>query len=78
MRETIAWNVLELVKINNQVYQNFVTMHGFKRCFFHKRLQIEIYYLLDFMEWYDTFEYFENVELDANIDFLLSSLRLLV
>jgi hypothetical protein len=53
-------------------------MHGLKRCSFHKKLQIEINYLQDFMEWYDTFESFENVESDANIDFSSSSLRLLV
>ncbi len=41
----------------------------------HEWLQIEIDYLQDF---YDTFESFENVELDANIDFSSSSLGLLV
>jgi hypothetical protein len=60
--ETIAWNVLELVKINNQAYQKIVTMHGLKRHSLHKRLQFEIDYLQDFMECYDTFESFENVE----------------
>jgi hypothetical protein len=75
--ETIAWNALELVKMNNHAYQNFVIMHGLKRCFLHEQLQIEIDYLQDFLEWYDTFESFENVELDANIDFSSSSLRLL-
>jgi uncharacterized HAD superfamily protein len=68
----------KLVKINNQAYQKFVTMHGFKRCSLHKRLQIEIYYLQDFMEWYDTFESFENVESDANTYFSSFSLGLLI
>ncbi len=63
--------------MNNHAYQNFVIMHGLKRCFLHEQLQIEIDYLQDFLEWYDTFESFENVELDANIDFSSSSLRLL-
>jgi hypothetical protein len=67
--ETIAWNALELVKMNNHAYRNFVIMHGLKRCFLHEQLQIEIDYLQDFLEWYDTFESFENVELDANINF---------
>jgi len=76
--ETIAWNALKFVKINNQAYQKFVAMHGLKRYSFHKWLQIEIDYLQDFMEWYDTFESFENVELDANTNFSSFSLRLLV
>jgi hypothetical protein len=75
--EIIAWNVLELVKIINQAYQKFVTMHGLKICSFHKRLQIEINYLQNFMEWYDAFESFENVELYANTIFF-SSLGLLI
>jgi hypothetical protein len=50
-------------------------MHGLKRRSLHKCLQIEIYYLQDFMEWYDTFESFENVESNANTDFSSSSLR---
>ncbi len=45
MGETIAWNVLELIKINNQAHQKFVTMHGFKKRFLHEWLQIEIDYL---------------------------------
>jgi hypothetical protein len=52
-------------------------MHGLKRCSLHEQLQIEIDYLQDFLEWYDTFESFENVK-DANINFSSSSLRLLV
>jgi hypothetical protein len=52
-------------------------MHGLKRCSFHEQFQIEIDYLQDFLEWYDTFESFENVELDANTIFS-SSLGLLV
>jgi hypothetical protein len=53
-------------------------MHGFKKHFLHERLQIEIDYLQDFLEWYDTFESFENVELDVNTNFSSSSLGLLV
>jgi hypothetical protein len=53
-------------------------MHSLKRCYFHEQLQIEINYLQDFLEWYDTFESFENVELDANIIFSFFSLGLLV
>jgi len=58
MEKTIAWNVLELIKINNQAYHKFVTLHGLKRCYLHEWLQIEINYLQDFLEWYDTFELF--------------------
>jgi hypothetical protein len=76
--EIIAWNVLELVKINNQVHHKFVAMHGFQRCFLHECLQIEIYYLQDFLEWYDTLESFENVESNANTIFSFFSSRLLV
>jgi hypothetical protein len=78
MGETITWSALELVKINNQVHQKFVAMHGFKRCSPRERLQIEIDYLQDFLEWYDTFESFENVESDANTNFSFFSLGLLV
>ncbi len=78
MGETVAWNALEFVKINNQAYQKFVAMHGLKSCSLHKQLQIEIDYLQDFMEWYDTFESFENVELNANTNSSSSSLGLLV
>jgi hypothetical protein len=53
-------------------------MHGLKKHFLHEQLQIEINYLQDFLEWYDTFESFENVELNVNTDFSSSSLRLLV
>jgi hypothetical protein len=53
-------------------------MHGLKRCSLHEQLQIEIDYLQEFLEQYDTFESFENVEIDANIDFSSSLLRLLV
>jgi hypothetical protein len=53
-------------------------MHGLKRRSLHEWLQIEIDYLQDFLKWYDTFESFENVESDANIDFSSSSLGLLV
>jgi hypothetical protein len=52
-------------------------MHGLKKCSLHEQLQIEIYYLQDFLEWYDTFESFENVESDANTNFFSSSLGLL-
>jgi hypothetical protein len=76
--ETITWNVLEVVKMNNQAYHNFVAMHGLKRCSLHEQFQIEINYLQDFLAWYDTFESFEKVELDANIYFSSFSLRLLV
>jgi len=48
--ETIAWNALELVKINNKAYHKFVAMHGLKRCSFHEQLQIEINYLQYFLE----------------------------
>ncbi len=78
MGETIGWNALELVKINNQAYQKFVAMYGFKKRSFHEWLQIEIDYLQDFLEWYDTFESFENVESDANTNFSSSSLGLLI
>jgi hypothetical protein len=78
MGKTIAWNVLEVVKINNQVYQNFIAMYGLKKRCFHEWLQIEIDYLQDFLEWYDAFESFENVELNTNIDFFSSSLGLLI
>ncbi len=78
MGETIAWNVLELVKIKNQGYHKFIAMHVLKRCCLHEWLQIEIDYLQDFLEWYDTFESFENVESNTNIDFSSSSLRLLI
>jgi hypothetical protein len=53
-------------------------MHGLKRCSLHEQFQIEINYLQDFLAWYDTFESFEKVELDANIYFSSFSLRLLV
>ncbi len=53
-------------------------MYGLKRHSLHEQLQIEIDYLQDFLEWYDTFESFENVESNANIDFSSSSLKLLV
>jgi hypothetical protein len=53
-------------------------MHGVKRCFPHEQLQVEIHYLQDFLECYDTFESFENVESDANINFSSSSLKLLI
>jgi hypothetical protein len=53
-------------------------MHGLKRRPLHEWLQIEIDYLQDFLEWYDTFESFENVKLDANTNFSSSSLGLLV
>jgi hypothetical protein len=76
--ETIAWSVLGLVNINNQTYQKFVAMHGLKKHSLHEWFQIEIDYLQDFLEWYDTFESFENVESYANIYFSSSSLRLLV
>ncbi len=78
MGETIAWNALELVKINNKAYQKFVAMHGLKRCSLHEQLQIKIDYLQYFLEWYDTFESFENVKLDVNTIFSSFSLRLLV
>jgi hypothetical protein len=78
MGETIAWNALELVKINNQVHHKFVAMHGFKRCFLHECLQIEIDYLREFLGWYDTLESFENVESNVNSDFSFFSLRLLI
>jgi len=78
MGETITWNVLELIKINIQAYHKFVAMHGLKRHSLHEWLQIEINYLQDFLEWYDTFESFENVESNENIFFSSSSLRLLV
>jgi hypothetical protein len=77
MGETITWNALELVKINNHVHQKFVTMHRLTRSSLHEQLEIEIYWLQDFMEWYDTFESFENVESYANTIFF-SSLGLLV
>jgi hypothetical protein len=77
MGKTIAWNSLELIKINNQAYHKFVTLHGLKRCFLHEWYQIEINYLQDFLEWYDTFESFENVESYANED-LFFSLGLLI
>jgi len=48
--ETIAWNALELVKINNKTYHKFVVMHGLKRCSLHEQLQIEINYLQYFLE----------------------------
>jgi hypothetical protein len=48
-------------------------MHGLKKHFLHEQLQIEIDYLQDFLEWYDTFESFENVELDANTFYFSSS-----
>ncbi len=57
MGKTITWNALELIKVNNQVYHKFVTLHGFKRCYLHEQLQIEITYKI-FLEWYDTFESF--------------------
>jgi len=44
-------------------------MHGLKRRSRHERFQIEIDYLKDFLEWYGTFESFENVKSNANIDF---------
>jgi hypothetical protein len=66
MGETIAWNVFELVKINNQVYHKFIAMHGLKRCWLHEWFQIKIDYLQDFLDWYDTFESFENVEWNTN------------
>ncbi len=75
MGETIAWNVLKLIKINNQAYQKFVAMHGLKKCSLHEQLQIEIYYLQDFLGWYDTFESFENVESDANTIFFFFFIR---
>jgi hypothetical protein len=78
MGEIITWNVLESIKINIQAYHKFVAMHGFKRHSFYERLQIEIDYLQDFLKWYNTFESFENVESNANIDFSSSSLKLLV
>jgi hypothetical protein len=53
-------------------------MHGFKRPFLHEWLQIEIDYLQELWEWYDTFESFENVEFDANEKKSFSSLSLLV
>ncbi len=53
-------------------------MHGLKRRSFHEWFQIEIDYLQDFLKSYDTFESFENVESDANIDFSSYSLGLLV
>jgi hypothetical protein len=76
--ETITWNVLELIKINNQAYHKFVAMHGLERCSFHERSQIEIDYLKDFLEWYDTIESFENVESNTNTKFSFSSLWLLI
>jgi len=53
-------------------------MHGLKKCSLHERLQIEINYLQYFLEWYDTFESVENVELDVNTYFSSSSLGLLI
>ncbi len=53
-------------------------MHGFKRCYLHEQLQIEIDYLQDFLEWYDTLESFENVESYVNTIFFSSLIRLLV
>jgi hypothetical protein len=50
-------------------------MHGLKRRSLHEWLQIEIDNLQDFLEWYDTFESFENVESDANMDFFFSFIR---
>jgi hypothetical protein len=44
-------------------------MYGLKRHSLHEQLQIEIDYLQDFLEWYDTFESFENVESHANTIF---------
>ncbi len=41
-------------------------------------IQIEIDYLQDFMEWYDTFKSFENAKLNANTIFFPSSLGLLI
>jgi hypothetical protein len=67
--ETIAWNGLELGKINKQAFQKFIAMYGLKRHSLHEQLQIEIDYLQDFLEWYATFESFENVESDANTIF---------
>jgi hypothetical protein len=46
-------------------------MHGFKKHSLHEQLQIEIDHLQDFLEWYDTFESFENVESYANNVFFL-------
>jgi hypothetical protein len=51
-------------------------MHGLKRCSFHEQFQIEIDYLQDFLEWYDTFESFENVESNTNTNLFFPSLRL--
>jgi hypothetical protein len=53
-------------------------MRGLKRCSLHEQLQIEIKYLKDFLECYNTFESFENVESYANTNFSSSSLGLLV
>jgi len=53
-------------------------MHGLKRHSLYEQLQIKIHYSQEFLEWYDTFESFENVELNANTDFSSSSLWLLV
>jgi hypothetical protein len=53
-------------------------MHGFKRRSFHERLQNKIDYLQDFLESYDTFKSFGNVESDANTICFSSSLGLLV
>jgi hypothetical protein len=78
VRETIAWSVLGLVNINNHTYQKFVAMHGLKKHFLHECLQIEIDYIQDFLEWYDTIKSFENVESYTNIIFSSSSLRLLI
>ncbi len=79
MGETIMWNALELIKINNQAYHKYVAMHGLKKCSIHEQFQIEIDYLQDFLEWYDdTFESFENMESNTNTIFSFSSLRLLI
>jgi hypothetical protein len=53
-------------------------MNGLKRRSLYEWLQIQIDYLQDFLEWYDTFESFENVESDTNIYYSSFSLNLLV
>jgi hypothetical protein len=34
--ETITWNALEFIKVNNHAYHKIVAMHGLKRHYLHE------------------------------------------